>query len=822
MRCKLYPAIQTACFVLAVALSFVGICEAQPYGPLTRQNVKPHFDDDGQSMWYSVNVTGGQEFYKVDLQTGEKSPLFDREKLQAALADATGQSIEPANLLRLRRVEVLENGAIAFDSHGARWSFTVAGELVQFDVPPAEIASLFTRSKRSRQGGEAIRLRIVNQTALPIQCYWMATDASQREYQTVVPGNEITQPTYAGHIWSLRDDRDRELLRFAGDDQTGEVIIDQACLDSYRDFLQTTRVQRKSKNPQADAARRVELRQGNVWFLPETGEEIALTEDADDRISYRNLKLSPSGRYAAALRDQHPAEERVIRIVESRPRHQTQPLLHELQYTKPGDEITQTRVVVFDLESSKEIDVPHDLMENPWRIDRLQWLADRDQLTCRFNQRGHQVLRLLRIDPAEASVVPIAEETSETFIHYGRHIMRWIASESQLLWSSQRDGFRHLYRYDVATGELINQVTSGSWVVREVIEVDEASETIWFSASGIIPGQDPYYLHLCRVQFDGNELTVLTQGDGTHRWEFSEDRRWLIDRFSRVDLPTVTQLRRASDGGLVCELERADWQAMRDSGWTVPERFVTKGRDGETDIYGIIIRPADFDPAKKYPILENIYAGPHDSFCPKAFDVLPRDHQMANLGFIVVRIDGMGTANRGKKFHDVCWKNLADAGFPDRKLWIRAAAKKHPEMDIERVGIYGGSAGGQSAMRALIDHHDLYDVAVADCGCHDNRMDKIWWNEQWMGWPVDGSYAESSNVDHAHRMQGKLMLIVGEIDKNVDPASTMQVADALIKADKDFELLVMPSVGHGAAETPYANRRRAKFLVRHLQGRELE
>ncbi|QDV13203.1 Prolyl tripeptidyl peptidase precursor [Rosistilla oblonga] len=822
MRCKFYPAIQTACFVLAVALSFVGICEAQPYGPLTRQNVKTHFDDDGQSMWYSVNVTGGQEFYKVDLQTGEKSPLFDREKLQVALADATEQSIEPADLLRLRRVEVLENGAIAFDSLGARWSFTAAGELVQFDVPPAEIASLFTRSKRSRQGGEAIRLRIVNQTALPIQCYWLATDASQRKYQTVVPGNEIAQPTYAGHVWSLRDDRDRELLRFAGDDQTGEVIIDQACLDSYRDFLQTTRVQRNSKNPQADAARRVELRQGNVWFLPKTGEEIALTEDADDRISYRNLKLSPSGRYAAALRDQRPAEERVIRIVESRPRHQTQPLLHELQYTKPGDEITQTRVVVFDLESSKEIDVPHDLMENPWRIDRLQWLADRDQLTCRFNQRGHQVLRLLRIDPAEATVDSIAEETSETFIHYGRHIMRWIAGETQLLWSSQRDGFRHLYRYDIATGELINQVTSGSWVVREVIEVDEASETIWFSASGIIPGQDPYYLHLCRVQFDGSELTVLTQGDGTHRWEFSEDRRWLIDRFSRVDLPTVTQLRRASDGGLVCELERADWQAMRDSGWTVPERFVAKGRDGETDIYGIIIRPADFDPAKKYPILENIYAGPHDSFCPKAFAVLPRDHEMANLGFIVVRIDGMGTANRSKKFHDVCWKNLADAGFPDRKLWIRAAAKEHPEMDLKRVGIYGGSAGGQSAMRALIDHHDLYDVAVADCGCHDNRMDKIWWNEQWMGWPVDGSYADSSNVDHAHRIQGKLMLIVGEIDKNVDPASTMQVADALIKADKDFELLVMPSVGHGAAETPYANRRRAKFLVRHLQGRELE
>ncbi|QDS89299.1 Prolyl tripeptidyl peptidase precursor [Rosistilla ulvae] len=814
--------VHVALLTVIVLLLTDGTIAAQTFGSLARQNVHAAFGNDGQSMWYSVNVPGGFEYYKVDLESGEKSPLLDVQKLQAALANATGQKIGPADLLRLRRVEVLADGAIAFDSHEARWRFTVAGQLGKLEGPPAEVASLFTRSKRSNQGGEAIRLRIVNQTALPIQCVWFATDASQRKYQSIVPGNEIVQPTYAGHVWSLRDDRDRELLRFAGDDQTGDVIIDQACLDLYQAFLKPSRTKRKPKNQRSGESRRVSLQQGNLWFAPEEGDKVALTEDADDRISYRSLKLSPSGRYAAALRDQRPAEERVIRIVESSPRQQTQPIVHELQYTKPGDEITQTRIVLFDLETRQAVDVPHDLMENPWRIDRLQWLADRDQLTCRFNQRGHQVLRLFRIDPVDATVVPIAEEASDTFIHFGRHQMRWIAGESQLLWSSQRDGFRHLYRYDVATGQLINQVTQGSWVVREVIEVDEASETILFSASGIVPGQDPYYLHLCRVQFDGSELTVLTEGDGTHRWEFSEDRRWLIDRFSRVDLPTVTQLRRASDGGLVCELERGDCQAMLDSGWTVPERFVAKGRDGETDIYGIIIRPANFDPSTKYPILENIYAGPHDSFCPKAFDVLPRDHQMANLGFIVVRIDGMGTANRGKKFHDVCWKNLADAGFPDRKLWIRAAAKKHPEMDIERVGIYGGSAGGQSAMRALIDHHDLYDVAVADCGCHDNRMDKIWWNEQWMGWPVDASYADSSNVDHAHRMQGKLMLIVGEIDKNVDPASTMQVADALIQADKDFELLVMPSVGHGAAETPYANRRRAKFLVRNLQGRELE
>jgi dipeptidyl-peptidase-4 len=186
----------------------------------------------------------------------------------------------------------------------------------------------------------------------------------------------------------------------------------------------------------------------------------------------------------------------------------------------------------------------------------------------------------------------------------------------------------------------------------------------------------------------------------------------------------------------------------------------------------------------------------------------------------VVQVDGMGTNHRGKKFHDVAWKNLQDAGFPDRKAWIQAAAKTRPWMDLKRVGIYGGSAGGQSAMRALLDHHDFYSVAVADCGCHDNRMDKIWWNEQWLGWPLDESYVKSSNMEDAAKLQGNLLLFVGELDKNVDPASTMQVVNALIKADKDFDLVVMTGVGHGSAETPYGTRRRMNFLVRHLHGVE--
>jgi dipeptidyl aminopeptidase/acylaminoacyl peptidase len=206
---------------------------------------------------------------------------------------------------------------------------------------------------------------------------------------------------------------------------------------------------------------------------------------------------------------------------------------------------------------------------------------------------------------------------------------------------------------------------------------------------------------------------------------------------------------------------------------------------------------------------------------PKAFDEhMGVMHDLAELGFIVVQIDGMGTAHRSKAFHDVCHKNLADAGFPDRIAWMQAAAAQHPELDLSRVGIFGGSAGGQNALGALLHHGGFYKAAVADCGCHDNRVDKLWWNEAWMGWPVDDSYARSSNVTHAHKLTGDLLLIVGELDRNVDPASTMQVVNALVKADKDFDLLIIPGTGHGAAETPYGRRRRADFFVRHLMGAE--
>ncbi|MGO3806695.1 MAG: S9 family peptidase, partial [Sphingobacterium sp.] len=275
---------------------------------------------------------------------------------------------------------------------------------------------------------------------------------------------------------------------------------------------------------------------------------------------------------------------------------------------------------------------------------------------------------------------------------------------------------------------------------------------------------------------------------------------------------------RDRQGTEIMSLESADDSELQQLGLRTPEAFSATGRDGQTDIWGIIVRPSNFQENKSYPIVEYIYAGPHSSFVPKSFAINPNGMQeLAELGFIVVQIDGMGTSNRSKRFQDVCWKNLKDAGFADRILWIKAAAEKYTYMDTTRVGIYGTSAGGQSSAGALLFHPEFYKVAVSSCGCHDNRMDKIWWNEQWMGWPVGPEYAACSNIENAANLQGKLMLIVGELDDNVDPSSTYQFTNALIKAGKDHELIVVPGMGHSSGGTFGENKRR-DFFVRHLLG----
>jgi len=418
--------------------------------------------------------------------------------------------------------------------------------------------------------------------------------------------------------------------------------------------------------------------------------------------------------------------------------------------------------------------------------------------------RGHQRYRVIEVDAQTGALRNLIDEKSETFIWTAHteglnlRYVNWLEKSDEMIYVSERDGWRHLYLVDTKEGRIKNQITKGEFVVRGIDKIDEENRQIWFRACGKNTDQDPYFIHFYRVNFDGSGLVALTEGNGNHSVQYSPDRKYIIDTYSRVDMPPAHELRRVSDCGLICKFEEADISELLGAGWKPPEVFVAKGRDGKTDIWGIICRPKDFDSNKKYPVVEQIYAGPQGSYVPKSFGGARRFSSLTDLGFVVVQMDGMGTANRSKTFHDVCWKNLKDAGFPDRILWHKAAAARYSWYDISRVGIYGTSAGGQNAAAAVLFHPEFYKAAVANSGCHDNRMDKASWNEQWMGYPVGPQYAECSNIENASKLKGHLMLVVGEMDENVPPESTYRFVDALVRASKDFDFLFVPNGGHGA------------------------
>ena len=530
-----------------------------------------------------------------------------------------------------------------------------------------------------------------------------------------------------------------------------------------------------------------------------------------------SIVWSPDSTKIAAYKIK-PGYRRYVHYVQSSPEDQLQPKHSTLQYAKPGDVLDVEKPVLFHVDTRKQIVVDDGLFPNAYDNLPLEWRKDSRAVTFEYNQRGHQVYRVIEIDASTGNTRTIVNEEPRSFFAYSGKKYRFdVADGKEVVWMSERDGWNHLYLYDGATGAVKRQITKGDWIVRSVIAVDEEKRQIWFGASGMDPGKDPYFVHYYRIGLDGSELTRLTTADANHAVAFSTDRAYYVDTYSRVDLATVSELRRGADSTLVGQIEAVDITALKNAGWKPPEVFVAKGRDSKTDIWGVIYRPTNFDATRKYPVIENIYAGPQGSFVPKSFAAFNGMQATAELGFIVVQIDGMGTSNRSKAFHDVAWKNLGDAGFPDRILWHKAVAAKYPYYDISRVGLYGTSAGGQNSLGGLLFHPEFYDVAVSSAGCHDNRMDKIWWNEQWMGWPIGPEYAASSNVDHAYKLEGKVLLIVGEMDNNVDPASTFQVVNQLIKHGKNFDLLVIPGAGHTSGGA-YGDHKRYDYFVQHLLG----
>ncbi len=568
----------------------------------------------------------------------------------------------------------------------------------------------------------------------------------------------------------------------------------------------TPRAQTPSTSHSPDAKLEAIIQNFNIFLRTPDGKSTALSTDGSEGNAYttRSLAWSPNSQHLVAYKVR-PGYDRQVHYIESSPTDQLQPKHTSITYRKPGDALDIATPTLFSIPDRKQLDIDNALFPNPYSLSLPIWWKDGRAFTFEYNQRGHQIYRVIEVIAQTGTARTLIDETTKSFFYYnlldatmsaGRRYRTNINDGKEILWASERDGWEHLYLYDGLTGKVKNQITKGNWLVRNVEWVDDEARQIWFQAGGIIPAQDPYFTHLYRINFDGTGLTAFTESDATHTITFSKDHRYFVDTWSRVDLPTVSQLRRTWDNKIVLGLEQADPTALLTAGLRYPEVFVAKGRDGKTDIWGTIVRPINFNPETKYPVIEQIYAGPQGSFVPKTFG-LPATQALAELGFIVVQIDGMGTSNRSKAFHDVAFKNLGDAGFPDRILWHKAVAAKYPSYDISRVGIYGNSAGGQSSLGGALFHPDFYKVVVTNSGCHDNRMDKIWWNEQWMSWPIGPQYAASSNVDNAYRLEGRVLIIIPEMDSNVDPTSSLQVVNALVKANKHFDMLFIPGQNHG-------------------------
>jgi len=549
--------------------------------------------------------------------------------------------------------------------------------------------------------------------------------------------------------------------------------------------------------------------------LSETESDVQLSFDGTQADYYNQLYWSPDSRHLAAVRF-HKVDERQIPLTYSSPDDQLQPRMKFINYAKPGDALSQSAFALFDIDSRRQIPVDMAPFDNQYGLMFGQWSPGSDFFTFEYNRRGHQLYQVATVSAVDGAVKVAVEEKSETFVYYADLYRHYLKDGEHMLWVSERDDWRHLYMVGLRDGSL-RQLTSGAWNVREVLDVNEEDGYILFCANGMnavnekggVPkGEDPYNKHLLKYDIASGNIKDLTPENAWHRISLSPGGKTFVDVMSRPDLPPVTVVRDI-DGAKVMDLQKCDISLLKKTGWTMPEVFVAKGRDGVTDIWGTIFRPRNFDPHRKYPVIEYIYAGPHDSHVDKEFNVFNRGTKLTELGFIVVMIDGMGTDNRSKSFQDVCWRNLKDAGFPDRILWMKAAAKKYGYMDLSRVGIFGYSAGGQNSLAALLFFGDFYKVAVPCCGCHDNRMDKIWWNELWMGWPIGPWYSENSNVDNAWRLRDDqdLLLINGEVDNNVDPASTLQVVNALVKADKDFCQYYMPMHSHNLGE---------EWVTRHI------
>ncbi|HJR66129.1 MAG TPA: DPP IV N-terminal domain-containing protein [Gemmatimonadaceae bacterium] len=598
-----------------------------------------------------------------------------------------------------------------------------------------------------------------------------------------------------------------------------------------------------------DGKRAAFIRDWNLWLRDlTTGQERQLTTDGVKDFGYATdnagwirsdraiLLWSPDSRRIATFQqdDRRVGEMYLVSTAVGHPR------LDAWKYPLPGDSVvSMIHRVIIDIDAGRlvRLQMPPDFHRSTVcdhivcdgaRLADAQWSPDGLRLAFVSSSRDHKVAQLRVADASSGVVRDVLEERVATYFESGSDRENWYVSWSsnEVLWFSERDDWGHLYLYDLTNGRLKNRITSGEGNVSEVLRVDEKARTILFVGVGRERGRDPYFRHVYRVGFDGRNARLLTPEDADHDVTLSPSGAHFVDTWSRPDVPATSVLRDAN-GRIVVELEKTDISRLVATGWTPPIPFTVKARDGTTDLYGLMYRPSSFDSTRRYPIIVHHYPGPQGgSVGSRSFHALRGDtRSLAELGFIVIQLDGMGLPGRTKSFHDAYYGNMGDNGLPDQVTGVRQLAQRHRWIDIDRVGIYGHSGGGYSSADAILRYPDFFKVAVSQAGNHDNRIYEDDWGEKWQGLlerRPNGTtnYDNQANQLLAQNLKGKLLIAWGTMDDNVPPNNSLVLVNELIRHNKDFDVIPFPNRRHGFGNEPYMMRRRWDYFVRHLLGVE--
>lgn len=710
----------------------------------------------GDRFWYRNRGEKGWEFLVVDMATGVKRPAFDHARLASALSLAADTTYDSGRL-PFQTISWLDGDKRIRFSVGRRKSWTcdvTEYRCVGPDTLPVEKAS----EVRSPDGK------------------WVAFERG---------GNLFVRATAGG---------DERQLTTDGSADWGYGLANIGCCS------QVTTVRN-----------RTELRPVLSW--------------------------SPDSRKVVTTR----FDQRNVRLMHLLETKNPGPVLHSYRYALPGDSIIpRYDLHVFDVGSGKGVKIDWPTMDavnttccwfmtdTVWKD--VKWGAGSDQLYFTAGKRGNHELTLVAADPSTGSARAILKETGKTFVEtnqYSGGLPNWrpLSGGNEVIWWSERDGWGHLYLVDAKSGAIKNRVTSGDWLVSEVLWVDETLRWVYFTGVGREPKLDPYWKQYYRAKLDGSAVQLLATEDGDHDVYVAPGGRYVVDNVARFDVPATSLLRRI-DGTMSRTLQRADTKRLVDAGWRPPESFTVRARDGVTELRGILWRPANFDTTKRYPIIDYIYPGPQvGSVGSRQFASRSASNgaALAELGFFVVQVDAMGTPGRSKAFHDAYYGNMTDNGIPDQVTTIKQLAGRIPQIDLDRVGIFGHSGGGFSSTDAILTYPDFFKVAVSSAGNHDNRSYDYTWGEKYQGLlkklsDSTDSFDSQSNWRKAKNLQGRLLLAYGTLDDNVHPVATQLVIDELIKANKDFDLLVMPNRNHGFAAEPYMIRRTWDYFVRNLMG----